>query len=142
MWIREATVFGESFAVVATLVVVESARISAVVAGEDFTLVVESYTESVPTTFSEDFVLASLRVVPPDGLSEALYWLFGGSVGAYCSADRGALSAVEPSIGAECEAIDDRVGIFESESFEVNLWRCICAKIVVGIFVVEEVRRV
>ena len=69
--------FGESFAVVATLVVVESARISAVVAGEDFTLVVESYTESVPTTFGEDFVLASLWVVPPDGLSEALDWLFG-----------------------------------------------------------------
>ncbi len=77
MWIREATVFGESFAVVATLVVVESSGISAVVAGEDFTLVVESYTESVPATFGEDFVLASLRVVPPDGLSEALDWLFG-----------------------------------------------------------------
>ena len=99
----------------------KAACISTVVTGEYFALVVESDAERVASTFGEDFVLASLRVVSPDGLSEALDWFFGGAVGAYCSADGGALRAVKPAIGTHGQAIDDGVGVFESESFEVDL---------------------
>ena len=100
--IREAPVFGEAFAVVSTLVVMEASSIAAVVTGEDFALVVERDTESVTATFGEYFVLACLWVVSPDGLPETLDWFFGGTVGANCSADGRALSAVEPAVGAHC----------------------------------------
>ena len=94
MRIRQATVFGETFSVVASLVVMESASITTVVPGEDFALVVESDTESIAASFCEYLVLMGLWMVSPDRLSEALDRFFGGAVGADCAADCGALCAI------------------------------------------------
>jgi hypothetical protein len=50
----------------------ESSGVSTVVAGEEFASVIESDPECVSATFGKDLVFASLGMVSPDGLSQAL----------------------------------------------------------------------
>jgi hypothetical protein len=81
-------------------------------------------------------------MIPPDGLSETLDWLFGGAWGFDRAADGAALGAVDPAVGSERQVVDDRMGIFEAKAFEVDHGGTVGFQIAVEVCIEKKVGRV
>ena len=133
---------GKAFAVVATLVIVKATSVTPVVSREDFAAVIEGHAEGIAATFGKDLVLASLRMVSPDGLPETLNRLIRRTGGFYHTADCASLGTVDPTVGAHGQVVYHRVGIFEPEAFEMDLRRSVGFQVAIEVRVVEQVGRV
>ena len=81
-------------------------------------------------------------MIPPDSLSETLDRLFGGAWGFDRAADGATLGAVDPAVGSERQVVDDRMGVFKAEAFEVDHRGTVGFQIAVEVCVEKQIGRV
>ena len=111
-------------------------------AGEEAALGVEFAAPNVAATFGENLIDFLRGVIAPHELTAAAH---GGGVGAChddIGGDGGALSGVEPAVGAPAERVDDGMGVLNPESIEMDFRGAVGHVIAVGVGIEKEVRRI
>ena len=112
--------FCKSFAIVASLIVVKSASISAIMSRENLAGIIHGYPECISTSLRKDLILASLGMISPNRLAKCLDGQFGRAIVLDGSGYRAPLCRIEPSVGTHAQTIHNGVCVFKSEAFQMH----------------------
>ena len=140
--IGQGAVFGEAFSKVAALWVVKTASVSTVVSGIDPTGGIDLDTKSVTASFGKNFIDFPAWVVSPNELAHGSRRLLVDSGSNDCAGDRAALSGIQPAIWTPSQTVGAGVGVFQTETGQVNDRITIRHVIVIPVRVKKKIRRI
>src|SRR2546423_840292 len=133
----------EAFLQVSTLLIVEAARVAAVVPGEDATFGIDLAAKSIAPAFGKNFEPPGLGMVAPDLLPHGFRDRFVVEPGAKnVGSDGAALAGIEPAVGTPMQTVDDRVSVLEAETGKQDFRVAIRNVVVVAIGVKQKIRRI